>query len=85
MLPRVPSERDHEEVGRLLKPPSWQPLPTDSPRAAQASSKHYPSLRAYPFSAQQFANMHMQSFYLCFPILPMLTPMAPGTPGAISA
>ena len=61
--------------GQVPKTPSWQPLPTDSPGAAQASSKHHPPLRACPLSAQEFANMHMQPFYLCFPILPMLAPL----------
>lgn len=38
ILSKVPSARDHEETGQLWgqmpKPPSWKPLPNDSPRAA---------------------------------------------------
>lgn len=42
---------------------------TDSTRAAEASCKHHPPIRACPFSALQFANMdmHMQSPYRCYP------------------
>lgn len=74
--------------GQVPKLPSWQPLPTDSPGAAQASSKHHPPLRACPLSAQEFANMHMQPCYLCFPVLPMLAPGAifsPDKPPVLTA
>lgn len=87
MLSRVPSEKEHV-LGQVPKTPSWQPLPTDSPGAAQASSKHHPPLRACPLSAQEFANMHMQPFYLCFPVLPMLAPGAifsPDKPPVLTA